>query len=1342
MTGSEPITLLKGYLLKPDTSIKLFGSKWKERFFKLSPPETLYYGRNENVPVFKHIHLEGVKAERCSPFDPIRERLPRNGDHDVFALHLPQQQHPLYLCTKGNKTQTSTELLNDWVSAINYRHSSTALRPHHSPFPVSTLHRLAETNPDNKFDLVSSPFCPKKEPPKSLLSDSFSTPLTPSIMNDSAQSLNSPSTPSVSDVLSTYDPPTLPSTSIIDWNGIWQSYLIVPEPPLPCKFSLLPVSFDSNESPEETWEKSVNDFTQRSNVLLEEYKAQISAQLDNIFDLVGKFSKTCSSSVETIIDEYCLLFTERSIIPSIVSNTVSGALGDDPELTVFSKAHDLEKKKKKKNSGGFYGSGYDSFTNNFVDLSRRNNFEDRCYESSGIIIQLCTAKSKPEDESNSFDDPFMDPLSKLIESPDEDAFAELLASSEVENSGVLACIQVFKSLIYYKPRLDYLIACSEGKKLPLNDPSLDLLGSISEFNKYSDELISFKSHVLIPLSVTVEYKGFKAICRAKADITSKIFGVSGDEDTDFIINSEYKNSTKLQSELSFLSDFLGLKPHNVHLTDLNIPTSLSVEVDIYSSTKPDVFYLTELSRITPPLIINDNLNSSNSRNISRMSSVLLLSLKYILKQNLALNSDTFLSENVNTADEEELKKVALLVSDLQSNLIEDFDCYKNKIFAPCHVTSVIKSRGLPLASTLSKIVTSSKIPSMRNLAIVEIFAQIIHSEFKVGLRRTQRNFRVTEHSKLNQNSYFNVSSFPTESYDFPGSLGFSSGGGLGFSDFIMNSVADLTLDDKRKHFKLEVESNIVDFFNLIFGSGVEVDQAWNELIIPRMSSEFNVSLAKSDVILHSLFLRLQELTGVWFNDTNNYSLGINSTPNPFTTEDILEISSVVELPVLIGLPNQSLIKSQSFSDWFDVNFETRRLDYWLLEESVNSEISSANFSNAIDLVQDYLKLEKYLYGLRGPDTTSLLTLLSKVYYESNELDYCELYANSALALTHRWSFYSIPVFTCFSKIIKPNSSNSEIIKQLNNSLDTCKKVSLFCFDEEDVILLDTLLAISIALTKFNLRAQADIYFGQLVRMSQRLLGSVHPLTAEYLNYFGENSLKMGNLDSALKAFETSFSIFSTIKSSKSAETCLLIAKARFLRGEHSMVLNTITGIVSDLIEIHGSRHPLSLTAKHLECEVLVSMGQYLPVVKKYDELIEILKEIEETPGQSIIFDGESVEVVDLIQRFITTNIKCYLKSLSRKRMSIVSHLSLKKAEAVDEDTIGELIATIYSRTVFNYLSELFENIELGYTEAMTTLKILMDLISDSDILVSSYVPPPPVIIPDSPFYSNDRFLFD
>ncbi|KAL0246293.1 hypothetical protein GEMRC1_007505 [Eukaryota sp. GEM-RC1] len=1248
--------------------------------------------------------LKDAVAEICPP-DVISKR----------SFQLPQDI--LYLAVESSSSSISCQEVTDWVDSINHRYSPTSTRPAYSPFSLSTLIQLQELLSPNS-DILESPYKPPVEPP----TDSLISP--------------TPSPPTVLDLLSAHDPSAgLPE----DWNFIWQQLVHVAEPPKPPVFVPPKANKHSAIGYDEKWETAVKQYQSTANELISSYKSNLLNQLYCIYEILGKFSSFCKSTVKSVVDEYCLEAKDKTMFPYIVENFITGEKGSDPLLDSYLKALETEKKQKKKMfSGGYFTSLGSAMV--MEEMTRSNDYEQRGVVHGGVSFQFLTAKihddgtKEEQPQENQYMFNAEPPTPEVVEDFDEDYVMAENGLWEVRNIGLLTSCLILTSLRHYSKRLALLTEIANGNRVPSQNED------ISIFNDCDDDVTPFEWIVKVPLAIVVDYKGFSLLCRATCPCDSnKVFGaievrteVEEEEEEPQVQESNpyayncgfptpsppkkkieisrsfnysdlFKDNDSLQDQLSLIGRFLGLSHHTADINGSKIPTPLSVENDVYKSIKSDVFYLTELSRLTPPLICQQgDLTLSD-----RISPIYLMKLVHEMRSNQSLNSDAFLSlsqsEEVNIQDEEAALQVSQKIMTEFGQFVNDVDNFKYNVFSPEDLTDLLRVSGYS-NKFLGLLHKYSRLPSIKKLVIVEICAHVCVFQLRNALRSSQRKLRMTPHSSIytsnqsnpqsdlmGQSSYGGEMAIPSfNDYSMP-----SYDGGYDFGSPMMSSVADLDIAEKIKYFNTDIKSNIVDFFNLILGSGEETNQAWKELVLPCTFEKFHVNILKSDVCLYALFLRMSQLSGVSFKDSNEFKFGHASDCNPLTVEDLIDVVPVDYLPDLLGLPILSIDPNLDILQYHQ-NFSSRNLNFFGCVDAVERSLARRNYDECLKIVQNYLKIHKYHYGLRGSSTVVLMTMLSKIYSLSNNPIYGQLYCNTALSLSLRWHPCMIKVIEAQSRLSKSTLSSSDVGKFFSEQIQIAQKVSVNYFGDEDFVLFDLFAMTGKMLQNLNLFDLCNQQYSRLVRLSQKILGSIHPKTAEYLILLGDNQFRMGNLDGAQKAFETCSSIYDSLKLGGIYTISYHMAKLCNAKGDFSNALDhvdkSITCFTSELGKFDGK----TLSSLRLKCDILINAGKFTLAVQHLDELISVLKAAEETIGPEILIDEIDHEIVDLVQQNLVLAVKCFLKSLSRKRYALVAELiSLKKINSFSDDQIGEVIRRLYSEKVFSYLSELFQMIDLG-----------------------------------------------
>ncbi len=84
----------------------------------------------------------------------------------------------------------------------------------------------------------------------------------------------------------------------------------------------------------------------------------------------------------------------------------------------------------------------------------------------------------------------------------------------------------------------------------------------------------------------------------------------------------------------------------------------------------------------------------------------------------------------------------------------------------------------------------------------------------------------------------------------------------------------------------ETYDGVVDFFNLVLGTGADSDRFWNQVLPKRLARKFGHTerVLATSIFRPALFMRLQQLTGVLFH-VHAYDWE-EPGPNPLSTQDV------------------------------------------------------------------------------------------------------------------------------------------------------------------------------------------------------------------------------------------------------------------------------------------------------------------------------------------------------------------------------------------------------------------------------------------------------------------------
>lgn len=452
-------------------------------------------------------------------------------------------------------------------------------------------------------------------------------------------------------------------------------------------------------------------------------------------------------------------------------------------------------------------------------------------------------------------------------------------------------------------------------------------------------------HLRVPLTTIVDYKGFRMLVVGLSPLDGDRTIIHGPSS-----EGVYQSSLELYDYVSWISQVLNLKEHKFEWSERIAPAyvHLSVFTQIHKSlgykeleeyvrenmgsecpeedTSEDHMYMIKLSDLLP---IDIDVNQKDPDFSQRLRP------EFFCDYEKPLSADAFINICQETSENDDLE-VAEAGRYLKGPKIQEFlellDSLSIMPIDSKSMTQAMHSHGINLRY-LGIIAENTTLPHIRDIATVEIVARTAkHLLFQqiaeliletsgipvviperrmtdieeksfshlMKARNSEANYLDETGDKLRQDiekaasiSFYQSSPFRkraftkmiAESLQMP----------------VQDSLQDMHKIDPvspRSHIRMDasIKECVVDYLNLVFGSGEESNMFWDNILLKKSSENFKIAennLSKSQINLHGLLHAICHHCGLQLTFYRETELG--RVENPFVLQNLDKINEKVKM---------------------------------------------------------------------------------------------------------------------------------------------------------------------------------------------------------------------------------------------------------------------------------------------------------------------------------------------------------------------------------------------------------------------------------------------------------------
>ena len=662
----------------------------------------------------------------------------------------------------------------------------------------------------------------------------------------------------------------------------------------------------------------------------------------------------------------------------------------------------------------------------------------------------------------------------------------------------------------------------EYKHLGHEFRACDMLQDAIFFLSKSDR--SFR--LRLPLSCIVDFKGFRALVTAIIPLDTDLTVLHGLKKPDY-----YLTESSLYGNLSSLAQVLNIKEQVFQWEHGIIPmVHLSVFTQIHESLgysriedldgfndETSVIYIEHTSEILP---IDMDFNYPPKHFMDRLRPEYFSDYGVALTANACIN---YTQEALEEDDFEICEASLKLRTDKISEIVELLDSLTIMPIDSKSMTQAMHASGIN-CRYLGLIAHKTALPHIKDLCIVEIIARTCKNllfqqlaelmmesteEKQIDLTEATNRNHLASSVKNLEGNYF------VENFEDPEALSYSDvniqnlfyrKGAflarykkiLGWPNYKSLKKNSKEILSPRQNLSMEgsLKECIVDYLNLIFGVGEESEIFWQEILVRKATSFFNINeerIDKSQINLHALLHAVGFHCGLQLAFSKETMLG--KVENPFSLQSLEKIKEKTKIMNLKGIESRIISARLEGVDHSDLSLE--------------NSLISLEINKVLNPEKDYL------------GDTVLLSDIGEIMLERSDLESAIKYAKDALLQIHPLHAEGVKSWCILIRAMMENSMQDEALQCFDHAL-TALEYHWGPYHPLHCTLYSILAYLYMKKSNFE---EALILYKNSLMCSLRVLGPNHPHTAEVYIELGNLYVQQHNLTEATAAIEKGFSVY-------------------------------------------------------------------------------------------------------------------------------------------------------------------------------------------------------------------------
>lgn len=662
--------------------------------------------------------------------------------------------------------------------------------------------------------------------------------------------------------------------------------------------------------------------------------------------------------------------------------------------------------------------------------------------------------------------------------------------------------------------------------------------------------------IRVPLTALVDLQGFRVLAVSIVPLDSHLTIVHGLKDPDYFLSDP-----TLYSHLSSISQLLNIKEQNFEWQSGFIPVMhLSVFCQVHLSLgyneiedleghceDNQYFYLTQTADILPLDLDFNQLPSDYTRRIRP---------EFFTEYALALSSNACinLTETAIEEDDYELCEAGLKVrTDKIGEIVELLDSLSILPIDSKSFTQALHANGVN-CRYIGLVAQRTKLTHVKDLCLVEIVARTckrIYYQQLVDLAFDSEdlsgdNFGASRSGKFDQGNKFYKEK--KETFDFIGenisNIEFRK---HAFLKRIENQLRwpnykelkaklkPISLTSPVSPIESSLKDGIIDYLNLVFGSGEESSIFWEEILLKKAASHFSIPLEKlnkSQINLQALLHSICFHCGLSINFSKQTLLG--RTENPFTLKSFQALKAKSKCVKLEGLENS--VVQETIKD-----FEAQ-------DQVLETSLMMLKISKLLNIDPEFL------------GDSVLLAQTAEILLEKNEFEAAIQHAKDALMQIHPLHAEGVKSWCVLIRAMMASAMQDEALQSFDQAL-TALEYHWGPYHPLHCTLYSILAYLYMEKGKFD---DALILYKNSIVCSLRVLGPNHPNTAEAYIELGTLYVKQRNLEEAVGNIEKGFLVYENNLGKFASATLNTAAKLALLYLEIAD-LDKVKGFVERLV---------------------------------------------------------------------------------------------------------------------------------------------------------------------------------
>eukprot|EP00742_Colponemidia_sp_Colp-10_P008032 GILJ01008667.1.p1 GENE.GILJ01008667.1~~GILJ01008667.1.p1 ORF type:complete len:1294 (-),score=234.16 GILJ01008667.1:164-4045(-) len=698
--------------------------------------------------------------------------------------------------------------------------------------------------------------------------------------------------------------------------------------------------------------------------------------------------------------------------------------------------------------------------------------------------------------------------------------------------------------------------------------------------------------IRLNLITVVDYKGFRVHAVSVVHLNGTSTVVHGYVPT-FQQFAYHQYTEEILSEMGV---FLNIKPHELVYRGMDERVRVMLSSDLEAHHDNHYIYLIHCSRIYPADIRGDepDVVSFVPR---QLRPELVQAHSTRISAGALRDSTTEVSELVyQYSDKQEAQRASeFMRQDVVRLVVQKLDSLELLPYDSETLTRVLHSHGVNV-HYLGSVSQLTRMPHIRNLCVTEMLARICKKIFR---RLIREKIRMAKHRDV-------------------------------------KNAAEVDKD---------IYVCVVDFFNLVLGSSIDSERFWGTVLLPKVSTHFEIPLEEIErsredgsVVLSGLFLAMQFHCGVKFEDQDIYSFQQMFDDHHSDQNPAHQVVAITQL--------RAVESKKKFTDMHHLEchlFADRAVYY-----RDRGELELA--MQAVDLKR---RLKSALRN--GEDDPTVMAESAEILLKAGDIDGAMRIVQSTLmqgrtfhALSAR--VYMVLMRICFMTIRQQMVPPPEPFVEGEYNFELLGQETITCYENavraieyqlgtSHPMLLEVHEALAKICSESGLHHEALKMYNVNVALAQRVLGLNHPSTAVYHIKAGHVHRALRNADAAIQSYEKALLIHETAlgrDSPVTASSCFFLCEALSSKGDYNQALEYGIRALHIRESVFGYHHLSCLNSYYQVAVVAEKAGREDNAIQYYEVLLGELRGAQ-------ISDEQTISDIQSIVRAI---IKIKLKNLT------------------------------------------------------------------------------------------------